>query len=151
MKFIPTLGGEMIRIEDIERLAEKRPRGDPEDGGPSVWGCRTRDGRTHRLATATVELLTSTLVPAAPGWFVPEELVKGRDERLVGVSKVPVVAWAVGANGKQVRPVTVDPDLSALGRAVGTPDGRVFLSDGAEFETLEDYLKFLRTAAERSG
>lgn len=145
MKFVPTSVGEMIRVDDIERLVPQKPKADATEATPKIWGCQTRDGRTHRLKAETVDLLSATLVPCSPGWFVPEELVRGSEEHLVGVSKVPIVAWMIHGDGARISPITVDPDLAATGHAVGSPDGRVFLKDGAEFESLEEYLKHLRS------
>ena len=71
MQFVPTLSGEMIRADDYERLAPHE--GEPESG--NLWNCQTRDGRSHRLTPETVDLMSSTVVPCATGWFVPEELV----------------------------------------------------------------------------
>ncbi len=140
MQFVPTLSGEMIRADTIERLAPHD--GEPESG--NLWTCQTRDGRSHRLTPETVDLMSSTVVPCATGWFVPEELVRGPSDEVVGISKVPIVAWMLHASGGRITPVTVDPELSATGEAVGAPDGRVFLLDGAEFENLEAYLVHLR-------
>ena len=151
MQFVPTLSGEMIRTDAIERLVQKEGGSDSvvADEASDVWSCGTLDGRSHQLTAETVAMMSSTLVPCATGWFVPEELLKGPDDNLVGISKVPIVAWRIHADGRRITPITVDPDLSATGEAVGTPDGRVFLSDGAEYESLDAYLNHMTATGDR--
>jgi hypothetical protein len=144
VKFVPTVRGELIPAAEITGIHRIESQ---EGGSASVrWECKSRDGRTHRLSGATVRLLTSVVVPAAPGWFIPEELIGGHPgrEHLVGISRVPVLAWLVPANGRGVVPLTIDPDIAGSEQPLGSPDGRILLADGSEFDTLDQYFQHLQ-------
>ncbi|MFT5393634.1 MAG: hypothetical protein ACI8PT_003836 [Gammaproteobacteria bacterium] len=131
----------MVRVEDIERLVRDSA---PATNDEPSWSCFVRGGTVHSLSSSTVQLLSAVVVPCGDGWFVPEELVHAHDGQVQGISRVPIVGWLLQGDGQQLRPLTLDPELVSEARPVGSPDGRIFLPDGSEFASTDEYLLHLR-------